>query len=232
MKNPLLISLLLFLIIGLNSNVQSQVKNIPSDTQDQIRKNIIKINVISPFLEYLDFSFERATHKNQSIHLGIGIIGFHQFHKETTTLNIQESTQKTFPRVEKGFFLNGGYRFYFNLIPKKNKTQKALKGCYAEPNVIFGTYTLNQRISIENQSDQLDKVNVKYSGLLLNLGYQGILFKRLSFDLAAGMGLGNDNRLRRDNDWIYFGEFHRGIYKSQGGWSRAYRTAIKLGYTF
>ena len=57
--------------------------------------------------------------------------------------------------------------------------------------------------------------------------------KPFLIDCSFGVGLGNDNVPRWTSDsFLYVGEFHRGLYKTNGGPTLATYGAIKLGYAF
>ena len=196
------------------------------------KKNAIKINVLSPFIsEHLAFSYERAIQPRQSLELNVGLIGVGIPVIEPYILNEGTPQQEELSRTGSGVFFEAGYKIFppFRISKKPH----ILKGLYLQPDVIFGFYTRNK--VDRNTDDSIDvryKQKVNYQAILLNIGAQFVIKESFLVDLFWGIGRGNDNVPPSENEWIDFGEFHRGLYKFDEGKSAAMKAGIKIGYLF
>lgn len=240
MKNFLIYFTFAILSLGFSNNTIAQTEQNANLQQDHFlksqKKNVIKFNVLSAIaLEHLELSYERAITPRQSIELKVGIIGLGIMKHEKGVINRDTPNEKEFASVSDGMFFAAGYKFFFANLTSSNKKRKpnVLKCWYVQPELIAGFYTRNQALQLPSEFEEIiDKQKINYKAGIINLGVQGIISKNIVFDLSFGVGIGDDNFDSLDNEWLYFGEFHRGLYKLNQGVSIASKGGIKIGFLF
>lgn len=157
--------------------------------QSDGKKNTIRFNVTNPLLfgsKAFIIGYERTIGKHQSFGVNIGRMSLPGFGKGggSDSVSLQNNTN------EKGFHLSGEYRFY---LSKENKYE-APRGVYIGPYYSYNHFSRSNDWLLNTSSFQ-GNVN---TNLALNintigaqLGYQFILWKRVSIDLVLlGPGLG------------------------------------------
>ena len=230
------LSILLFSLLTINLQAQSEI-NISDQSAidfDNMKKNALKVNAISPVFEHLEISYTRALSANRSIELSIGYIGV-GLAKETETIKTENAEEKI-SVIDKGFLMRGGYRFYMRdfFLDNKNTIAKPMTGYYLQPEVSIGFYKKNQfqwQSSSKSHILLPKKENVNYQAILLNFGYQKAFKNNFLFDLSFGVGFANDNAPEDDSPYSV-GEIHPGLFKTDGGTVGAMKSAIKIGYRF
>ena len=214
-----------------------QTGNTPTSSFSKNKTNL-KTNLLSPFLEYLDFSIERNFAPNYSAELKFGIIGVGVFSHETETVYRDSPQEEKISKVSKGYFLEGGIKYFFS--PQNVVEKPSLKeGFYLKPSIIFGKYERNLFEATDRPEGGTyiaplpNKETVKYQAFLLNVGIQYHLTSRLFLDVYIAGGIGHDNLVKQSEDaFLYYGEFHRGLHKTNGGTSFASKAGINLGFKF
>jgi hypothetical protein len=153
------------------------------------RKNTIKVNLTNPLIfgdRALIFGYERVIGKNQSFCINAGRMSLRDFGKGPVSDSLKLENNSN----EKGFSISGEYRFY---LKKENKFE-APRGVYIGPYYAYNTMGRTNSWNL-NTSDFQGTVstdltlNVHTAGV--ELGYQFILWKRLSIDMVLiGPGIG------------------------------------------
>jgi hypothetical protein len=153
------------------------------------RKNTIKINVTNPLIfgdRALIFGYERVVGKHQTFCFNIGKMSLRDFGRDSNndSVKLQGSSK------EKGFSISGEYRFY---LKKENKFE-APRGVYIGPYYAYNsmgrtnTWNLN---TTDFQGTVSTDLMLKVHTVGAELGYQFILWKRLSIDMVLiGPGVG------------------------------------------
>jgi len=219
------------LILTILCFVQLQANSQSTPSEKKVFKNQIKFDLIAPLLEHLTFSYETPIANSRSLQLSIGIIGS-GFTHEKMEYRVAPNQYEKIARIKTGLSGNTGIRFY-QPFKAKSKDEIFLSGFYVEPNLMVGSYFSRKRVYQSDQGvDNLETERTNYGAALINLGYQNNLIGRISFDIFAGFGVGVDNEEFVEDSFLYFGEFHRGLYKVNGETSLAMKAGLKLGYSF
>ena len=207
----------------------------------ETKKTAIKVSLLSPLLEHLEISYERVVHPQGNLELSLGRIGFGSFKHETLTIEDQKLGSRKIPKVKKGLFFRAGYKYFFNHTTSKRSrvSTRSFNGLYLQPELTIGSYKKNDFEKIVDPNSGLvsgyiiSEKKINYQALLLKVGWQRVFSKHFLIDCSFGVGVGNDNIAKTSsNKFLYAGEFHRGIYKTNGGTSLATNGTIKLGYAF
>lgn len=153
------------------------------------KKNTIRYNITNPLLfgnKAYVIGYERTVGKHQSVGINIGRMSLPGFGKGggSDSVSLQNNTN------EKGFHISAEYRFY---LAKENK-HEAPRGVYIGPYYSYNHFSRANEWLLNTSSFQ-GKVT---TNLALNintvgaqLGYQFILWKRVSLDLVLlGPGIG------------------------------------------
>jgi hypothetical protein len=181
MKSVLKVLVVFIILTGLFS--------LPCNAQkDTVKtlKNTIRINITNPMLfgsEYRVWGYERVITKYQTASLGIGQFALPKFKSfDNDSIGITDQYH------DKGFNISFDYRFY---LRNENK-HVAPRGVYLGPYYSFNYFSRALSWDL-NTSDFTGEVNtditLKTHLVGLQLGYQFILWKRLSIDMIL-MGPG------------------------------------------
>ncbi|MFK8007180.1 MAG: hypothetical protein AB8H03_12440 [Saprospiraceae bacterium] len=232
---------LTFYSINLQAQANEEVLKNALVISKKNKKNALKVSLLSPLLEHLEISYERVLHPQGNLELSLGRIGFGNFKHETRTIGDQTLGSRKVPIVNQGLFFRTGYKYFFkHPVAKRSGTSyRFFNGLYLQPELTIGSYEVNKFNTEIDINTGLSKTKIttlekiKYQALLLRLGWQRVLLKHFLIDCSFGVGVGNDNIPRWTSDYfLYAGEFHRGLYKTNGGTTLATYGAIKLGYAF
>lgn len=242
-KFTFLTSLFFFAFSFVNLQAQSKEETSKSEIvfSKEVKKNALKISLLSPLLEHLEISYERVLHSQGSLELSLGRIGFGNLKHETQTIDNQTLGSSKVPIVNQGLFFRAGYKYFFNhpIAKRSGINYSFLNGFYLQPELTIGSYEVNKfktELDINtglSTTTIITLEKIKYQALLVRLGWQRVLLKHFLIDCSFGVGLGHDNIARWTSDsYLYVGEFHRGLYKTNGGTTLATYGTIKLGYAF
>ncbi len=237
------ISLLTFTFYSVNLQSQSRKDTSKSELaiSKETKKNALKVSLLSPLLEHLEISYERVLHPQGNLEFSLGRIGFGNFKHETLTIEDQRLGSRKIPVVKKGLFFRAGYKHFFHhpVSKRSGVSTSFFNGLYLQPELTIGSYEKNDFEKIVEVNSGLvsdytiSEKKINYQALLLKIGWQRVLSKHFLIDCSFGVGVGNDNVTKSSSDkFLYAGEFHRGIYKTNGGTTLATNGAIKLGYAF
>jgi len=162
----------------------------PEQYADQLKK-AIKINFLSPLFGYTQINFEKSLGVGKSYELTLAIIGA----GKNQTLDWY-----TYPQTEKrdqfGIAVGAGYKF--NKLPDflfgRTRFTHIMQGAYAKPILYLGNYSENVVIDKGTGQYILERQNVTFGALQLELGKQWVFGDKFLLDLYWGFGIGADNK--------------------------------------
>lgn len=165
-------SLIIFALLAFNTSVFAQ-----SNTE---KKNIIKINLLSPIVRTASLFYERVVSPNSSVMLGFYYTGF-----------------KSGDTQLSGFGLTPAYRFYLS-----NKYQ-APAGFYVSPYLRYQYFSLTETYS-NFPGTTTNTGTFRAFGGGLELGYQWIFRDIITLNIFGGIGYATTATSYSDNGRIYF----------------------------
>jgi hypothetical protein len=179
MKNILQISIILFFVVPLLASAQKKdsLRPIP----DPIHKNVIKFNPTPMMLwskKNLTFSYERILNKKQSVTFSLGYLEFGQLVGDTIARIVTITD-----RAKQGINAAVEYRFYL----MKRNANPIPDGIYIAPYVSFYGYSFSNGFQvIGGTGEEFARLTGNFYTLNLGgeLGYQFVLWKRLTLDLV------------------------------------------------
>ncbi len=192
----------------------------------------IKIDFLGPLIGYSQFSFEKNLGVGKGYELSLGIIGL----GKSSTLYFNNNQAGDVKRNQFGFFAGAGYKFGklpdFLLFGKTRLTH-LMQGTYVKPIVYLGNYSENRIAWKSNNSYAVEKQNVTFAALQVELGKQWVFGDAFLLDVYQGFGYGFDNKKNvNDNSFFYtdntsaFNYVNVRLGRSPG---LSYTFAIKLG---
>jgi len=170
--------------------------NVAAQKSDSTRrtkqlKNVIKVNLSStllyknsPLIEY-----ERVIRKNQTASLQAGLVSL-----PFSSGFISDALQMKSSVEKKGYTLTLDYRFY---LPKENRNP-APHGVYIGPYASYYHFNNENNMSIKDSNDDIQDVilksNLNITNIGFQLGYQFVLWKRMTIDcILFGPSVSNYN---------------------------------------
>lgn len=166
---------------------------------DQL-KHAIKIDFFAPLLGYSQISYEKNLGVGKAYEIGLGIIGL----GSSTQLSYYNTQLHTIKKKQAGAFISAGYKF--NKLPEylfgKTRLTHIMQGSYAKPILYVGNYAENRIAFKGNSNYEVEKQNVTFVALQVELGKQWIFGDKFLLDGYLGIGYGADNK-RSSNDWDY-----------------------------
>lgn len=208
-----------------NGRVEKPVIDLkdPEQYADQLKK-AVKINFLAPLFGYSQFSFEKSMGVGKSFELTLAVIGA----GKNQTMDLY-----TYPQAEKrnqfGLAIGGGYKF--NKLPDflfgRTRFTHIMQGAYAKPMLYLGNYSENVLTDKGTGQYVIDRQNITFGALQLELGKQWIFGDKFLLDLYGGFGIGADSK---KEDYYYDVEGYNYINERLGtspGFSLS--GGIKLG---
>ncbi|WP_448699262.1 DUF3575 domain-containing protein [Mucilaginibacter sp. AW1-3] len=252
MKNYRVFYLVLLMGIVIPCTLRAQNTDTLSGKKKEM-KNIIRYNLSGPLIfghSYVVFGYERTVGTHQSFSVNIGAFGLPAF-------TGSDSLAVGANRKNEGFHVSGDYRFY---LSGENR-YPAPHGVYIGPYYSYNhlsrenTWMFNSPTFTGNVDVAFD-VNIHTAGL--ELGYQFVLFKRMTLDfVAVGPGVAyysfknnltsnlspekHDELLAAIADKLkeklpmLSSYFNNEEYKKNAGikaWSIGYRYIVQIGFRF
>lgn len=166
---------------------------------DQL-KHAIKIDFFAPLLGYSQISYEKNVGVGKAYEIGIGIIGL----GTSAQLNYYNTQLHTIKKKQVGAFISAGYKF--NKLPEylfgKTRFTHIMQGSYAKPILYVGNYAENRIAFKGNSNYEVEKQNITFAALQIELGKQWIFADKFLLDGYFGIGYATDNK-RSSNDWDY-----------------------------
>lgn len=165
---------------------------------DQLRK-AIKFDFIGPLLGYAQFGFEKSVAPGRGYEVTLGIIGLG---KSQLLEYYNGSIFSNEKKKQFGIVLSGGYKF--NKLPDfifgKTKMSHLMQGAYAKPILYLGNYSENRVAYKGNNQYVIDRQNISFAALHVELGKQWVFGEKILLDTYWGFGYGADNK-KTTNDY-------------------------------
>ena len=186
-------------------------------------------------LGFTQISYERSTGVGKSFEVGLSIIGAgknrqldYYYYGSNPTL-----TEKNMDQF--GFAVAGGYKF--NKLPDflfgKTRFTHLMQGAYVKPMLYIGNYKENVLFyKTATQSYVVDRQNVTFGALQIELGKQWVFGESFVLDLYGGFGYGVDNKELNNNgndDTSAYNYLNARVGKSPGF---SLNGGLKIGFLF
>lgn len=186
----------------------------PANYEDN-RKNILKIDFLSPLTGNTTFAYERSLRPGRSVEATLGIIGL--------GLNNND-------RNAGGLFTKFGYKLIKNpdFYLRGMRYAHLLKGSYVKPEIAFGFFNHDiwmWRNYDNNYSSEKSRESVFSGTVQMVLGKQWIMDNAFAIDLFAGIGYG----FSTTED---FTPYHYGYSVMDENFPVAFSAGFKIGYLF
>lgn len=176
-----------FLLVGLGLTLQASAQDTaPVDRQ---YKNVIRYNLsgaaLFGFSQYIVLGYERVVSPHQSFSVNVGIASLPKLATiQTDSFSLSKDASS------KGFNISADYRFY---LAKENKFN-APHGLYIGPWASYNHFSKSNDWQFKNPNGKnfiSTESDFSIASFGFELGYQFVLWKRLTLDLIMiGPGLG------------------------------------------
>jgi hypothetical protein len=187
-------------IVFENGRVESFVANLkdPEQYQDE-RKHGIKIDFLGPLLGYTQVTYEKSLGVGKSYEVTLGIIGAGKNQILDYYYNSLTSVKKN------QFGISAAYGYKFSKLPDflfgRTRFTHLMQGSYAKPIVYLGNYSENRIVYKANNQQVIEKQNITFGALQVELGKQWVFGDMMLLDTYWGLGYGADNK-KSDSDYI------------------------------
>lgn len=181
-------------IVYADGRTEKFVMNIkdPEKYEGQLTK-AVKLDFLGPLIGYSQFSFEKSLGVGKVYELSFGIIGA----GKSSRLDYFNSQFRDVKRNQFGFFAGAGYKFGklpdFLLFGKTRYTH-IMQGTYVKPLIYLGNYSENRIAWKSNNNYVVEKQNVKFGALQVEVGKQWVFSDKFLLDIYQGLGYGFDNK--------------------------------------
>lgn len=215
-KPIIILSLLLFFLRDTKGQTTAEkietVLNQDSIRPDVVKKNIVKINILSPFIKSGSLFYERACGKRSSLQLGVYVIKV-----KIDNFDQAKTINTRFTSKWSGFGVTPEYRYHLS---------KKRKGLYLSTYIRFQKLS-NNEIDFYHLKPQESKSTLTTFGGGFLFGHHWIIKKRLSIDAFIGP------RYNWGNPRIEYGYLGRGRPSYSEYFTGALlRTGITAGVAF
>jgi hypothetical protein len=235
----ILLLLFYFQIFAQNISAKERIASAPDNKSSNATfksASVLKVNIFAPLLGYSQFSWEKSIEHLRNIEFGLGIIGAGK------NLNIQPRplflgldrfgsyTYRHGHRNQFGGFFEFGYKFIkptlSNAKPPNNyNTINALEGSYIKPSFLVGTYSFNQ---FKDSTTATVRKHHRFGALMLNLGHQWALDRKIVLELYTGGGAEIDNV--KNGDGLYGHPFVFAVAKDNPSVNFAFTAGFRIGF--
>lgn len=195
------------------------------------RDRIIKFNLFAPLLGYSEFSYQKGLSVGQSYQASLGLIGLGKQREVYYDYfgNVTKSKQA-------GLYGSFGYRFKNvpDYINRRNRMAHLMHGAYIQPTVYLGYYKENQEI-YNGTNYEYKRLGTMFGSFEIEFGKQWIFANRVSLDIFLGLGLGFDNKARKDVSdygYNYYSAYNYGISRLGKSPSFTSSSGLRIGYLF
>lgn len=170
----------------------------PEQYSDQLNRGI-KIDFIGPLLGYSQITYEKSTGVGKAYEFTLGVIGA----GKNQTLEYYNSTFRTAKRNQFGITLAAGYKFSKlpDFIFERTRFTHLMQGGYAKPIFYLGNYSENRVMWKANSQYVVERQNIMFGALQIEIGKQWIFGDKFMLDLYWGFGYGFDNK--KGNGYSY-----------------------------
>jgi hypothetical protein len=186
-----------------NGKIEKPVLDLkdPEQYAEQFKK-AIKIDFLGPLIGYSQIAYEKSTGVGKSYELTLGIIGAGKNQiLEYWNNQIYETRKNQF-----GIAVGAGYKF--NKLPDflfgKTRFTHLMQGAYAKPVFYAGNYSENRVAYKANNQYVVERQNITFGALEVELGKQWVFGDKFLVDLYFGLGWGADNKKR--DGYLYEGD--------------------------
>jgi hypothetical protein len=161
------------------------------------KTSAIKLNFLAPLLGFSQVSYERSTGVGKSYELSLAVIGA----GKNRRLDYYYGALSEKKRDQIGVAIAAGYKF--NKLPDflfgRTRFTHVMQGGYVKPIVYVGTYKENVLFyKTATQSYVVDRQNVTFGALQIELGKQWVFGDSFVLDIYGGFGYGFDNKKNED----------------------------------
>lgn len=170
----------------------------PEQYADQLNRGI-KIDFLGPLMGYSQITYEKSTGVGKGYELTLGIIGA----GKNQTLDYYNSTFRTANRNQFGISVAAGYKFSKlpDFIFQRTRFTHLMQGGYVKPVLYLGNYSENRVMWKANSQYVLERQNIMFGALQIEIGKQWIFGEKFMLDVYWGFGYGFDNK--RGNGYWY-----------------------------
>lgn len=163
----------------------------PEQYSDQLNRGI-KIDFLGPLMGYSQITYEKSTGVGKGYELTLGIIGA----GKNQTLDYYNSTFRTANRNQFGISVAAGYKFSKlpDFIFQRTRFTHLMQGGYVKPVFYLGNYSENRVMWKANSQYVLERQNIMFGALQIEIGKQWIFGEKFMLDVYWGFGYGFDNK--------------------------------------
>lgn len=199
---------------GKEMEFQKEMTN-PANYADN-RKNVLKIDFLSPLTGNTTFAYERSLRPGRSIEATLGIIGLGADADD---------------RNAGGAFVKFGYKFLRDpdFYVRGMKYSHILKGSYIKPEVAMALFSYDSweyYNYFSSYASEKIRENVFSGSVQLVFGKQWVIDNAFAIDYFVGVGYG----FSTDNN--NYEVYHYGYTVSDNAFPIAFSTGLKIGYLF
>ena len=143
---------------------------------------------------------KKARGIGKSYEVGLGIIGA----GKNSVVDYYNNTFRNTRTNQFGFAASLGYKF--NKLPDflfgRSRFTHVMQGSYVKPIIYIGNYSENDVLYKANSQYVLERQNVTFGALQIELGKQWVFGEKFLIDLYWGFGYGLDNK--KSGDGYYY----------------------------
>jgi hypothetical protein len=163
----------------------------PEQYADQLSKGI-KIDFLGPLMGYSQITYEKSTGVGKGYELTLGVIGA----GKNQTLEYYDNTFRTAKRNQFGVSVAAGYKFSKlpDFIFQRTRFTHLMQGGYVKPALYLGNYSENRLMWKANSQYVVERQNIMFGALQIEVGKQWIFGDKFMVDLYWGFGYGFDNK--------------------------------------
>lgn len=200
------------------------------------KRNIVKINFLSPLLGYTQLAYEHNIKPGRSFEASVGIIGLG---KKQELDNWSFGPSRGYLE-QRGVFASFGYKFIKqpDFRYRNEKYTHILQGSYIKPEIMLGSFSQNNY-----HQQQINREKITFGGILINVGKQWVFSEVFVLDIYAGAGYSfnnekehtytyNNNGIVVETTYDDFSGRHYGMLSTGRGSSIGFSGGLRVGYIF
>lgn len=199
----------------------------PEQYADQLNK-AIKIDFLGPLMGYSQISYEKSTGVGKGYELTLGVIGA----GKNQVLEYYDNQIRIARKNQFGISVAGGYKFSKlpDFIFGRTRFTHLMQGAYAKPVFYLGNYSENRIASKGNNQYVVERQNITFGALQVELGKQWVFGEKFLIDIYWGLGWGADNK-KTNGYWFQDNSIGYNYINSRIGRSPGFSStfALKLG---
>ena len=239
MRKILFSILLLCQVFAQNISAQEKIVTTPDKSSNAAFKSasVLKMNVFAPLLGYSQFAWEKSIHQRRNIEFGLGIIGAGRnlnIQPHFLALGLDRFGTNNYRRGHKnqfGGFFEVGYKLIkpthsYEWYPINYDAVNTFQGSYIKPSFLIGAYSFNQ--FKDDSTTATIRKHHRFGALMLNLGHQWALSRKIVLELYMGGGAEMDNV--KDGDDLYGHPFVLAVAKDNPSVNFAFTAGFRFGF--